>query len=63
MHTEDHLTTTDQGVTMLRRLMTRVAKEVAEGANPPGVAFDERDALVRVRAGNYITTSDGAQPR
>jgi nitrite reductase/ring-hydroxylating ferredoxin subunit len=63
LHTEDHLTTTDQGVTMLRRMMARVAKEVAAGGNPPGVTFDNADALVHIEAGNFIEeTAPAASP-
>ncbi|MGW5746775.1 hypothetical protein [Amycolatopsis sp. NPDC003861] len=54
LHTDDHLTTTDQGVTMLRRMMARVAAAVADGQDPPGVAFDEDAALVRVHGGSYV---------
>ncbi|MGW3995204.1 Rieske 2Fe-2S domain-containing protein [Amycolatopsis sp. NPDC004772] len=54
LHMDDHLTTTDQGVTMLRRMMARVAAAVADGQDPPGVAFDEDAALVRVHGGSYV---------
>jgi hypothetical protein len=56
LHTEDHLTITDQGVTMLRRTMARVAREVADGGDPPGVIFDETEAVVRIRGGAYLET-------
>ncbi|MPY56541.1 Rieske 2Fe-2S domain-containing protein [Streptomyces spongiae] len=63
LHTDDHLTTTDQGVTMLRRMMARVARQVADGGDPPGLVFDEKDELVCVRGGNYIEplTDDSAE--
>jgi phenylpropionate dioxygenase-like ring-hydroxylating dioxygenase large terminal subunit len=54
LHSEDHLTTTDQGVTMLRRMMARVVKSVAAGGDPPGVAYDDDDALVAIVAGNFF---------
>lgn len=54
LHSDDHLTTTDQGVTMLRRMMARVAAAVEAGEDPPGVIHDEADSLVQVRAGNFF---------
>lgn len=54
LHSADHLTTTDQGITMLRRMMARVANAVAAGEDPPGVAFDEADALVQIHGGAYV---------
>jgi len=58
LHTEDHLTTTDQGVTMLRRMMARVAKAVAAGEDPPGLVFDEAHALITIEAGNFLEEAD-----
>lgn len=52
--TEDHLTTTDQGVTMLRRMMARAAQSVAKGGDAPGIIRDGEDDLVRIRAGAFI---------
>jgi nitrite reductase/ring-hydroxylating ferredoxin subunit len=60
LHTGDHLTTTDQGVTMLRRMMARTAKAVAAGEDPPGVAFDEESALIHIQAGNFIEETSAA---
>jgi nitrite reductase/ring-hydroxylating ferredoxin subunit len=60
LHTADHLTTTDQGVTMLRRMMARVANAVAAGEDPPGLVFDEADVLVEIRGGAYVSRSADA---
>ncbi|MGN6426688.1 MAG: Rieske 2Fe-2S domain-containing protein [Leifsonia sp.] len=54
LHSEDHLTTTDQGVAMVRRMMAKQIKLVAQGGTPPGVAFDEADRLVHIEGGNYF---------
>ena len=54
LHSEDHLTTTDQGVAMVRRMMAKQVKLVAQGGTPVGVAFDEADRLVRIEGGNYF---------
>jgi nitrite reductase/ring-hydroxylating ferredoxin subunit len=53
LHSEEHLARSDRGVTLLRRLLERQLASVAEGADPIGTAFDERDSYVRLEAGNY----------
>ena len=55
-HSEEHLTSTDKGVAMLRRFWKRQADAVAEGRDPAGVAFSEDAALVRFEAGNWVVT-------
>lgn len=54
LHSEDHLTTTDQGIAMIRRMMAKQHRAVAGGGDPVGVIFDEADALVRIEGGNYF---------
>ncbi|ASR34569.1 phenoxybenzoate dioxygenase [Prauserella marina] len=57
----EFLTTTDQGVTMLRRMMAKQAKLVAEGGDPAGVVLhpDSGDTVsFRIEAGNYISVRD-----
>ncbi|GAB3200128.1 aromatic ring-hydroxylating dioxygenase subunit alpha [Nocardioides hungaricus] len=54
LQTEDHLTITDQGVTMLRRMMARAAKTVANGGDAPGLIREGEDDLVRIRGGAFI---------
>jgi hypothetical protein len=39
---------------MVRRQFMQQVRIVAEGGDPVGVAFDESDARVELRAGNYI---------
>ena len=57
-HSDEHLATTDQGVVMLRRLLQRQLDAVAQGKDPAGVAFDEKDAVVNFDAGNYVVERD-----
>ena len=54
LHSEDHLTTTDQGVAMVRRMMAKQNRLVASGGDPAGVVFDEADRVVRIEGGNYF---------
>ncbi|WP_223693882.1 aromatic ring-hydroxylating dioxygenase subunit alpha [Leifsonia poae] len=53
-HSEDHLTTTDQGVSMLRRMMAKQIKVVQAGGDPVGVAFGGDDDVVRITGGNFF---------
>ncbi|MEZ5298365.1 MAG: Rieske 2Fe-2S domain-containing protein [Ilumatobacteraceae bacterium] len=54
LHSEERLSSTDRGVSMVRRLFKQQLRVVAEGGDPAGVEFDESNALVEVVAGNYI---------
>ena len=54
LHSEERLSSTDRGVSMVRRQFKQQVRVVAEGGDPAGVAFDEADALVSVSAGNYV---------
>lgn len=54
LHSEDHLTTTDQGIAMIRRMMAKQHRAVAGGGDPVGVFFDESQRLVRIEGGNYF---------
>jgi phenylpropionate dioxygenase-like ring-hydroxylating dioxygenase large terminal subunit len=51
LHSEEHLTQSDVGVAMLRRLMKEQIKAVQDGKDPLGVKFDEDDATVEVLSG------------
>ncbi len=53
LHSEEHLTTTDKGIAMLRRVLRRQVKAVAEGRDPVGVSFDPAAAPIVFEAGNY----------
>lgn len=54
LHSEDHLTTTDQGIAMIRRMMAKQHRAVAAGGDPVGVSFDEAERPVRIEGGNYF---------
>jgi phenylpropionate dioxygenase-like ring-hydroxylating dioxygenase large terminal subunit len=53
-HSEEHLMSSDQGVSMLRFLLQKEVDAVAAGGDPPGVAFNEKDAYVTFDAGQYL---------
>lgn len=55
LHSEEHLATSDRGIGMLRRMMKKQISIVAEGGDPLGVHFDEAQALVRIRSGNFYS--------
>ena len=53
-HSEEHLMSSDQGISMLRILLQKQADIVAAGGDPIGVAFDESSAYVSFDAGQYL---------
>ncbi len=53
-HSEEHLMSSDQGVSMLRILLQKQIDIVASGGDPLGVAFDEAGAYVKFDAGQYL---------
>ena len=53
LHSEEHLATSDRGIVMLRRLLEREVKAVAEGRDPVGVAFGAQAPIV-FEAGQHI---------
>jgi phenylpropionate dioxygenase-like ring-hydroxylating dioxygenase large terminal subunit len=53
-HSLEFLTTTDQGVAMLRRMMGKQIKAVTEGQDPAGVTLEGDTVAYRVEAGNYF---------
>jgi len=53
-HSEEHLTGTDRGIALLRRLLRQQVEVVAQGGNPLGVAFSEAEAKVSLEAGNFL---------
>jgi phenylpropionate dioxygenase-like ring-hydroxylating dioxygenase large terminal subunit len=53
-HSEEHLMSSDQGVSMLRNLLRNQVDIVAKGGDPVGVAFDEESAYVRFDAGQFL---------
>lgn len=57
-HSTERLSSTDRGVSMVRRQFKQQVQVVAEGGDPVGVSFDEADALRSVVAGNYVIDAD-----
>ncbi|MGH7934856.1 MAG: Rieske 2Fe-2S domain-containing protein [Candidatus Binataceae bacterium] len=53
-HSEEHLVSSDRGVSMLRRQLKRQIDQVAKGGVPAGVIFDHGSELVHIEAGNYL---------
>ena len=53
-HSEEHLMSSDQGVSMLRVLLQKQIDIVAAGGDPVGVAFDAESAYVKFDAGQYL---------
>jgi phenylpropionate dioxygenase-like ring-hydroxylating dioxygenase large terminal subunit len=53
-HSEEHLMSSDQGISMLRILLQKQVDIVAKGGDPLGVAFDEAGGYVKFDAGQYL---------
>ncbi len=54
LHSEEHLASSDQGVAMLRRLLRRQLKALAEGRDPAGVSFDADAPPIVFEASNTL---------
>lgn len=54
MHSDEHLTTTDQGVVMVRRYLQRQLDAVAQGRDPAGVSHTEAAAYIEFDSGNFV---------
>ncbi len=54
LHSEEHLTSTDRGVALLRRAFEKQLEAIEAGRDPAGVAFDAAGAQVRLEAGNFL---------
>ncbi|MBO9581914.1 MAG: Rieske 2Fe-2S domain-containing protein [Sphingobium sp.] len=53
LHSEEHLVTSDIGIGMQRRALTRAIETVRAGGDPPGLIFDEADAMIEIPSGNF----------
>jgi nitrite reductase/ring-hydroxylating ferredoxin subunit len=53
-HSEEHLVSSDEGIAILRRLLRRQVRTVAEGNDPIGVSFDPNAPPVVFEASNQI---------
>jgi phenylpropionate dioxygenase-like ring-hydroxylating dioxygenase large terminal subunit len=59
LHTEEHLVTSDTGVSMFRRMLRKAIKDVAAGRAPFGVVTDESAPPLKLVGGNYIVGKVG----
>ena len=61
LHSEEHLNSTDRGISMLRKVYRDQLNAIAEGKDPMGVSFDAPKELVasgcrhRHRAGGFLS--------
>lgn len=53
-HSEEHFGETDKGIGMLRRLVSKQVRIVADGGDPLGVAYKPGAELIRSEAGNFF---------
>jgi nitrite reductase/ring-hydroxylating ferredoxin subunit len=53
-HSEEHLVSSDRGVSMVRRLLRRQLEALAEGRDPLGIGFDEHAPPTALEAGNFL---------
>ena len=60
-HSEENLATSDQGIAMLRRFLTRQVDAVANGADPAGVAFEPGKEAIASEAGNFLIEARDVQ--
>ena len=56
-HSEEHLSYSDTGVGMHRRLFKQQCEAVAAGRNPVGVAFKEEDRRIVIEARSWVEAS------
>ena len=58
LHSEERLSSSDRGVSLVRRQFVEQVRVVADGGDPVGVSFHPDDALQSVMAGNYLVGPD-----
>lgn len=58
-HSEEHLASSDRGVSMVRRMFKQQLDAIDAGLDPIGVTFDPAQAVVTVEAGNYVRGEPG----
>lgn len=61
-HSQEHLSFSDRGLGMHRKLFRRQCEIVARGGDPVGVAFTETDRLVRVEARSWTEPASHEVP-
>ena len=63
LHSEEHLVTSDRGVVMLRRLLEKEMRRVAENEDPLGTLAAGEPRVVQLKAGNFLEPADGTWGR
>ncbi len=58
LHSTEQLSSTDRGVSMVRRLWKEQLRVIADGGHPIGVSFDPGEPPRTVIAGNYLIGPD-----
>jgi len=58
LHSLENLSSTDQGVAMLRRSLRRQIDAVSAGEDPAGIAYSDEAARITIEGGNFIEESD-----
>lgn len=53
-HSEENLASTDRGIGMLRRFLTKQVQAVKNGEDPVGVVFEEGKQCLSSQAGNFL---------
>lgn len=53
-HSEEHLGSSDRGLLMLRKMLRRQLKAIAEGRDPAGLARRPGEELITSTAGNWF---------
>ena len=56
-HSEEHLASSDKGVTLFRRKFRQAISDVADGKDPEGIRRGD-DLLVHVRTRNFVIPAD-----
>jgi len=59
-HSEENLTSTDQGIAMLRRTYRRQLDAIKAGKDPMGVTFDPDKALIHLDAGSVVELTEAS---
>jgi nitrite reductase/ring-hydroxylating ferredoxin subunit len=62
MHSEEHLVSSDRGVSMVRRILRRQLQALAEGRDPIGVRFDDHAPPTPLDAGNFLVEGEVDSP-
>ena len=62
LHSEEHLTTSDVGVIMLRRLLRKQIRAVQKGEDPIGGSFSADATISAIGAGNFYSNDAAAAP-